>query len=49
MCKKGSEKYVEDPEKRPKPSFTLTTTTTTIVEQLVATALVEEQIPCWAL
>ena len=39
---------VEDPEKRPKPSFTLTTTTT-IVEQLVATALVEEQIPCWAL
>ena len=40
---------VEDPEKRPKPSFTLTTTTTTIVEQLVATALVEEQIPCWAL
>ena len=45
---------VEDPEKRPKPFSTLTTTsssttTTSIVEQLVATALVEEQIPCWAL
>ena len=46
-------RVVEDPEKRPKPSSTLTTssstTTTSIVEQLVATALVGEQIPCWAL
>ena len=41
---------VEDPEKRPKPSSTLTSSSsTTIVEQLVATALVGEQIPCWAL